>query len=73
MAVQYLSAVKSPQQVAGALLKNLVYPSYDADNTQNCCFIAVMPCYDKKIESFRAEFERAGVKEVDMVLTTTEF
>lgn len=32
-----------------------------------------MPCYDKKVEASRKEFEKNGKKEVDMVLTCTEF
>lgn len=31
-----------------------------------------MPCYDKKVESARKEFESNNVKDVDMVLTCTE-
>lgn len=31
-----------------------------------------MPCYDKKVESARKEFETNSVKDVDMVLTCTE-
>lgn len=35
-------------------------------------FVTVMPCYDKKVEAVRKEFEREGLKEVDVVLTTVE-
>ena len=32
----------------------------------------VMPCYDKKLEAARVDFERNGVRDVDCVITTAE-
>ena len=75
----YVARTKSPQQVAGVLAKRLVGPHlhhahrgadvpYSATSVYH---VAVMPCYDKKLEASRREFEdeRSGSKEVDCVLT----
>lgn len=78
----YVARTKSPQQVAGVLAKRLVGPHlhhahrgadvpYSATSVYH---VAVMPCYDKKLEASRREFEDewSGSKEVDCVLTTGE-
>ncbi|SCU90027.1 LAMI_0E00254g1_1 [Lachancea mirantina] len=57
--VPHLLDVKSPQQITGALLKA---------NNQNIYHLAVMPCFDKKLEASRADTEG----EVDCVITPRE-
>jgi len=34
--------------------------------------VSIQPCYDKKLEASRPEFEKEMIKEVDIVLTATE-
>ena len=59
--VPHLSKIKSPQQITGLLIK--------MDKEMEACFhVAVMPCYDKKLEAARKENQG----EVDTVLTTSE-
>ena len=65
----YIAATKSPQQVSGVLAKRWLGPALREAPVYH---VAVMPCYDKKLEASRAQFEQDGVKEVDCVLTTGE-
>ncbi|AMD19455.1 HBR554Wp [Eremothecium sinecaudum] len=58
--VPYLLDVKSPQQITGALLKDVV---------PNMYHLSLMPCFDKKLEASRKD----GEGEVDCVLTPKEF
>ncbi|WFC99692.1 Cytosolic Fe-S cluster assembly factor nar1 [Malassezia yamatoensis] len=65
----YIAKTKSPQQISGVLAKRY----FDSPERPNGVFhVAVMPCYDKKLEASREQFESDGVKEVDCVLTTGE-
>lgn len=66
-AVPLLSAARSPLALAGAVLKAMCPPGVYV--------LAVMPCYDKKLEAARRDFESAGsaVRDVDCVLAVTEF
>jgi NADP-reducing hydrogenase subunit HndD len=68
----HLSSCKSPMEMAGALAKH-VYPDIAKTSAKNICSIAVMPCVAKKSEKDRDQFQEAGVKDVDHVLTTREF
>lgn len=65
--LDHLCGVKSPQQVAGLVLKTRSQsPVYH---------VAIMPCPDKKLEASRKEFKLAGEEEdteVNCVLTATE-
>lgn len=65
----YIAATKSPQQVAGVLAKKCIGPAHGGAPVYH---VAVMPCYDKKLEASRRQLEHEGVKEVDCVLTTGE-
>ncbi|KAF7720812.1 hypothetical protein EC973_006001 [Apophysomyces ossiformis] len=68
-----ISAAKSPQQMMGSLVKDyLAHKSNTRPN--NIYHVAVMPCYDKKLEASRPDFflEQYNTREVDCVLTTTE-
>ncbi|AET40856.1 iron-sulfur cluster assembly protein NAR1 Ecym_6488 [Eremothecium cymbalariae DBVPG len=57
--VPFLLDVKSPQQITGALLLETVSDMYH---------LAIMPCFDKKLEASRKDSER----EVDCVITPRE-
>ncbi|KAG0169716.1 hypothetical protein DFQ30_003309 [Apophysomyces sp. BC1015] len=69
----YITAAKSPQQMMGSLVKD-----YLANKTHtipsSIYHVAIMPCYDKKLEASRPDFflEQFNTREVDCVLTTTE-
>ncbi|KRW99492.1 Iron hydrogenase [Pseudocohnilembus persalinus] len=62
--IDIMSKVKSPQQIIGSILKK--------QYNYKLFMTTLMPCYDKKVESARKEFETNNVKDVDMVLTCTE-
>ncbi|EWM20592.1 cytosolic fe-s cluster assembly factor narfl [Nannochloropsis gaditana] len=69
-----LSTAKSPQQCLGTLVKAVLAPASGLRPGQ-VCVVAVMPCYDKKLEASRRDFVHAEwgeVPEVDMVLTAGE-
>lgn len=73
----FISSVKSPQQIIGAVLKNFVYQKLDI-RPEEIYHVTVMPCYDKKLEASRDDFkfnvdgDGEEIKEVDSVLTTRE-
>mmetsp|Transcript_4896 Transcript_4896/g.10392 ORF Transcript_4896/g.10392 Transcript_4896/m.10392 type:complete len:492 (+) Transcript_4896:137-1612(+) len=64
----YMSPVKSPQQVTGSVVKELLYAG------KSIYHVTVMPCYDKKLEASRDDFyhDVLGSREVDCVLSTAE-
>lgn len=69
-----LSDIKSPQQITGCLLKNLMADDLGI-NKENIFHLSLMPCFDKKLESARPEKEGAEAndyKDVDCVLTAKE-
>lgn len=64
-----MSEVKSPQQIMGQMLRK----KYGA----KCKVVSIMPCYDKKLEAIRFQYEDGNqtdrpVKEVDLTLATIE-
>nr|ADD38685.1 Probable cytosolic Fe-S cluster assembly factor GL21135 [Lepeophtheirus salmonis] len=69
----YISKVKSPQQIMGALVK-----SWGANNIYNTestriCHVTVMPCFDKKLEASRRDFmDSNNIPDVDLVTTSVE-
>ena len=67
-----LSTCKSPQQMAGAIIK-----SYFADmigkRKEEIYSVSIMPCTAKKFEGQREEMTHRGITDVDAVLTTREF
>ena len=65
------SSCKSPMEMFGAVLKDQ-YAKKDAEDGRQTYHIAIMPCTAKKAEAARKEFIRAGVPDVDLVLTTQE-
>lgn len=69
--ISLCSRVKTPQMLAGQLLKSLLVESGVALN--QICLASVNPCHDKKLESFRLEgMLSEEVRALDIVLTTTE-
>ncbi len=68
-ALPFISTVKSPQQVLGTLVKRLLFSS-----TANVYHATVMPCFDKKLEASRKEFQQqeTATRDVDCVLTSME-
>ena len=63
----HISTVKSPQAVAGALIKRAA-----SGAGARVLHAAVMPCADKKLEASRDELTLGGEPECDLVLTTIE-
>jgi NADH-quinone oxidoreductase subunit G len=66
-----LSTCKSPQQMLGALAKELL-PAELGVKKEDLVMVSIMPCTAKKYEAKRPEFAAGGVPEVDHVLTTQE-
>jgi len=66
-----LSSCKSPQQMAGALIKTYYAQKLGLD-PKNIFSLSIMPCVAKKAEATRPEFGRDGYRDVDCVLTTRE-
>jgi iron-only hydrogenase group A len=66
-----LSSCKSPQQMAGALIKTY-YAEKLGKKPEEIYSVSFMPCVAKKSEANRPEMGRDGYKDVDLVLTTRE-
>ena len=62
--IPHLSTCKSPQQIAGALIKE-IYPRYAGLGDKRLVVVSIMPCTAKK-------FEAQDQADVDFVLTTRE-
>uniref|UniRef100_A0A914V2U5 Iron hydrogenase large subunit C-terminal domain-containing protein n=1 Tax=Plectus sambesii TaxID=2011161 RepID=A0A914V2U5_9BILA len=71
--VPYLSKVRSPQAISGALIKNYLAKLKGVDASK-IYHATVMPCFDKKLEASRDDFLVPGtdVREVDCVISTVE-
>lgn len=68
----YLSAVKSPQQITGALVKTIVADQLRARH-EEIFSVSVTPCMAMKFEARRDGMTRKGLSDVDSVLTVREF
>jgi len=66
-----LSSCKSPQQMAGALIKTYYAKKMNKD-PKDIVSVSIMPCVAKKAEASRPEMGRDGYRDVDIVLTTRE-
>uniref|UniRef100_A0A7E4ZWU4 Fe_hyd_lg_C domain-containing protein n=1 Tax=Panagrellus redivivus TaxID=6233 RepID=A0A7E4ZWU4_PANRE len=68
-----LSVTRSPMLISGALVKD--YLAQSLGTVPSAIFHAcVMPCFDKKLEAFRADAKLAdGTQLVDCVVTSAEF
>ncbi|CAM6127308.1 unnamed protein product [Calypogeia fissa] len=72
----FISTVKSPQQVMGAIIKRHACKKLGF-RPEEIHHVTIMPCYDKKLEASRDDFLFAvedgfSVTEVDSVLTSGE-
>ncbi len=70
--VNHLSSCRSPQQMFGALAKEMLASELKVKR-EDIVVVSIMPCTAKKFEAKRPEFESDGVRDVDHVLTTQEF
>jgi formate dehydrogenase major subunit len=67
-----LSSCKSPQQMMGATVKSH-FAQQAGISLDNLYVVSIVPCIAKKYEAAREEFAPEGIRDVDAVLTTTEF
>ncbi|MBQ6816209.1 MAG: iron hydrogenase small subunit [Clostridia bacterium] len=69
--LEHLSTCKSPQQMAGAVIKTY-YANKMGIDPKDIVSVSVMPCTAKKFEIGREDQSAAGVPDVDIALTTRE-
>lgn len=67
----HLSSARSPQQMFGAVAKNIWALKNNIDK-KNLVVVSIMPCIAKKSECERDEFKRDNIPDVDYSLTTRE-
>ena len=69
----YISTTKSPQQIAGSLIKKYI-AEREGRSGDSIYHVTLMPCYDKKLEASRADFydEVTSSNDVDCVITSVE-
>ncbi|MDR0783890.1 MAG: [FeFe] hydrogenase, group A [Propionibacteriaceae bacterium] len=70
--IPHLSTCKSPQQMMGATVKNHFAKVYNVDLNE-LYVVSIVPCLAKKYEAARPEFAPGGIRDVDAVITTSEF
>jgi formate dehydrogenase major subunit len=70
--IPHLSSCKSPQQMMGATVKTHFAQTYGV-SLEDLYVVSIVPCLAKKYEAARPEFAPGGIRDVDAVLTTTEF
>ncbi|BFZ54805.1 Cytosolic Fe-S cluster assembly factor nar1 [Savitreella phatthalungensis] len=66
-----ISRVRSPQQMTGVMLKDILSAKSSLSRGE-IYHVAIMPCFDKKLEASRGEFTVDGVRDVDTVVTGAE-
>jgi len=69
--LDHLSSCKSPQQMAGAVIKTYFAEKMGIDPA-NIVSVAVMPCTAKKFEVGRDDQSASGFADVDIAITTRE-
>ncbi len=69
--INHLSTCKSPQQMAGAVIKTY-YANKMGIDPKDIVSVSVMPCTAKKFEIGREDQAAAGVPDVDIAITTRE-
>lgn len=78
----HLSRLKSPQALTGTLIKSVLSEKYNIPPSQ-VWHVAIMPCFDKKLEASRSELTSSAwlpnhdstqdaVRDVDCVITARE-
>jgi formate dehydrogenase major subunit len=70
--IPHLSSCKSPQQMMGATVRNHFASLYNVP-LDDLYIVSVVPCLAKKYEAARPEMAPDGRRDVDAVLTTSEF
>ena len=70
--IPHLSSCKSPQQMMGATVKSHFAKSAGV-SLDDLYTVSIVPCMAKKSEAARPEFAPEGIRDVDAVITTTEF
>lgn len=70
--IPHLSSCRSPQQMMGATVKNH-FAQQAGVSLDDLYVVSIVPCLAKKYEAARPEFATDGIRDVDAVLTTTEF
>jgi len=70
--IPHLSSCKSPQMMMGATVKNH-FAQQAGISLDDLYVVSIVPCLAKKYEAARPEFAPEGIRDVDAVLTTTEF
>ncbi|WP_315092862.1 NAD(P)-binding protein [uncultured Cellulomonas sp.] len=70
--IPHLSSCRSPQQMMGATVKNH-FAQQAGVSLDELYVVSIVPCLAKKYEAARPEFAPDGIRDVDAVLTTTEF
>jgi formate dehydrogenase major subunit len=70
--IPYLSSCKSPQQMMGVTVKNHYATKFQVP-LEDLYVVSIVPCLAKKYEAARPEFAANGIRDVDAVLTTSEF
>jgi formate dehydrogenase major subunit len=70
--IPHLSSCRSPQQMMGATVKNH-FARRAGIGLDELYVVSIVPCLAKKYEAARPEFAPEGIRDVDAVLTTTEF
>ncbi len=69
--IEHLSSCKSPQQMAGAVIKTY-WAEKEGIDAKDIVSVSVMPCTAKKFEIGRDDQSAAGVPDVDIAITTRE-
>ena len=69
--INHLSTCKSPQQMAGAVIKTY-WAEKEGVKAEDIVSVSVMPCTAKKFEIGREDQSAAGVPDVDIAITTRE-
>lgn len=69
--IPHLSSCKSPQNMAGALIKTW-YAQKEGIDPEKIVSVSVMPCVAKKFEIRRLNEDAAGVPDVDISISTRE-
>jgi iron-only hydrogenase group A len=67
----YISAVKSPQQIMGAIIKSY-FAEIEKISSDNIHTVSIMPCTARKFEALRPEMTQHGISDIDSVITTRE-
>jgi len=70
--IPHLSSCRSPQAMMGATVKTNYAKLFNI-SLDDLYVVSIVPCLAKKYEAARPEFAPGGIRDVDAVLTTTEF